>query len=332
MEARDPIDRWSLAIFSARETPQQLLHAVRAAAAAKRGGAEMTVDIVVNGTPALASDLGALLAERHDWDDAVVRLWSVPQADKAHAWNTYLHAIAPQGRLAFFMDGYVIVEPGAFVKMAAALRNRPDALAATCLPSTGPSARAQRQRLLAEGGLHGNLYALTAATCHRLRVSGVRLPYGIYRNDSALGAALAFDLEPARNRWKAERIVAVPEARYEVHAARVWPPSALRVVLRRRLRQAQGALETRALKAHLAGARRSPVEWPASVDTLVQRWAEEHRADARRLLVTAPLASLALHHMRKRPPRTAAPGAPQLIGRYGRLNERARRAVSVSPA
>jgi hypothetical protein len=125
------------------------------------------------------------------------------------------------------------------------------------------------------------------------------LPRGIYRNDSALGAVLAFDLDPAHNRWSWDRIAVVEDARYD---APVADPTRLvdwRTAARRRLRQAKGDLETRALKAHLADSKRPPSEWPATARDLVLQWARERRADARALMWVDPLAWLTLQKLRR---------------------------------
>jgi hypothetical protein len=226
-----------------------------------------------------------------------VRLWRAPRADKAQAWNDYLHGPIPPESLVFFMDGYVTVERDTLARVADALARRPTALAATCVPSVGPSAQRVRRQVLTEGGLHGNLYALTAATVRRLRACGFRLPLGIYRNDSALGAALAFDLDPAANEWSHDRIVAVPEARYRTPQAGPASAAALAALLRRRLRQARGHVETLALQAHLAEMRRPPSAWPETARGLGLQWADEHPAAARSLLWTKPMAWNALRRL-----------------------------------
>jgi hypothetical protein len=301
--ARDETPRrWSLAVFSSRESGSELLEALRAAACAERGGAALTLDLLVNGNAPLAAEMRGRLAAGAWWNSrATIRLWSAPHADKAEAWNRYLHELIPPAALAFFMDGYVTVEADTLMKLADALARNPAALAATCVPSSGRSAGVVRRRLITEGGLHGNLYALPEATVRRLRQTGFRLPRGIYRNDSALGAALAFDLDPTCNDWSLERIVAVPEARYRAPSVDPTRPAELAaVLLRRRLRQGRGQLETRALRAHLAGARRLPSAWPATARALVLQWADEHRDEAKSLRWSDPVAWVALMALRRR--------------------------------
>ena len=309
--------RWALAIFSSRETAHQLYESVRAAANADRAGATLTIDLLVNGNAALAEEM-------HDWltthaalnGGATVRLWRVPPPDKAHAWNRYLHEVMPLADLAFCIDGYVKIDHDALLNIADALERRPDALAATSVPWTGRSAEAQRRQLFAEGGFHGNLYALTGRTVTRLREQRFRLPTGIYRNDSALGAALAFNLDPAHNAWSWDRIVVVPDARYRTPVASPLKASDLKTVIQRHLRQARGQLETLALRGHLALAQRPPTAWPATARGLVLQWADEHPAEARSLIWTDPLAWAALLRLRRSGEESSPSGRIECIARF----------------
>jgi hypothetical protein len=312
-----PPQRWSVAIFSARESAAVLNGTLQAAVHADRCGAALTVDLLINGNDRLAAEMRGHLAAVTAWPHATtIRLWSAAHADKAHVWNDYLHGPIPAGTLAFFMDGYVTVERDALALVADALARRPTALAATCVPSAGRSAPLVRRRVVAEGGLHGNLYALTADTVRRLRESGFCLPRGIYRNDSALGAALAFDLDPARNAWSHDRIVAVTEARYRTPVGDPTRPGDLLALVRRRLRQARGHLETRALQAHLAEARRSPSAWPDTARALVLQWASEHRHEAKALLWRHPMAWSALHGLRRAADERRCTGRIECLGEF----------------
>jgi hypothetical protein len=323
--------RWALAIFSARETPDELMDVVVAAANSTREGATLEIDVLINGNRPLAAEMKNRLAAG-PWltGGVAVRLWSMPGADKARAWNHALHALLPDTDVVFFMDGYVRAAPTAFLRIAEALRERPQALAASSLPSTGPSAPTMRRRLAAEGGLHGNLYALTRAAVHRLRAEGFALPAGLYRNDSALGAAIAFNLDPARHPWNWDRIALVPDADYETPVPNPARLRDLRALLNRRMRQAQGALETLALKAHLAQAKRPPSAWPSTTRGLVLGWADAHPSEALQLLWTDPLAWYALQTLRRSTPPPTEVGAVECLGRYARVTavERAPLAVS----
>jgi hypothetical protein len=309
---------WSLAIFSSRESASQLVDVVGAAARAERGEATLTVDLLVNGNQQLADEMQGTLASAGEWSrGTTVRLWAVPQPDKAETWNRYLHTLMPASDLAFFMDGYVTLEREALARMADAMRRRPHALAASCVPRVGPSAEALRRHFEREGGgFHGNLYVFAASTCSMLRATGFRLPAGIYRNDSALGAALAFNFEPARHSWRWDRIVLVPDARYSVPVAHPLRFADLKGLLKRRLRQAQGSLEKRALKAHLNRDRRPAWAWSVTSRQLILDWAAAHPDEVRTLPWEDPLAWITLRRIR-RAEDAAPPADPvRFLGRY----------------
>ena len=81
---------WSAAVFSSRESTDVLLATVRALR--KCGGASLRVDVLINGQRGLADDF-LVAARREPLGLADVRVWFTPYADKAHAWNEYVHRI-----------------------------------------------------------------------------------------------------------------------------------------------------------------------------------------------------------------------------------------------
>ena len=258
---------WSVAIFTSREDAGTLRRTVQAVLAACRDRATI-IDVLVDGNPTTAAALAAWEPERVA--GSTLRLWLVPWRDKACTWNRFLHELAPVATTAFFIDGYVRPAADSLAALAAALAARDDAWAATAVPTVGPSAAAQRARLVADGGLHGNLYALRGAVVALLRERGFRLPLGLYRNDSLIGAVMAFAADPARQAWDPHRRIAlVTGATWDNDVASPFDPSRLRAFGRRRMRQAQGALENAAVRQHLAERRQSPETLPRTVQELV---------------------------------------------------------------
>ncbi len=163
---------WSVAIFTSRETPAVLERTVAAVAAACVGRTA-TIDVLVDGNDATARR-DRRRRRRRCRTPSPLRLWQVAWRDKACTWNRYVHELAPDATTHFFVDGYVRPARDALAALDAALDADPRAWAATGVPTVGPSAARQRRTLLAEGGLHGNLYALRDASFARLRAG--RLP------------------------------------------------------------------------------------------------------------------------------------------------------------
>ncbi len=95
--------------------------------------------MLVNGNPALGQDMAAWISASSAME-ASVRVWSIARGDKAHAWNEYVHRIRPQGRTAFFLDGYAQARPDALSLLAASLAQEAETLGAPRVPSIGRSA------------------------------------------------------------------------------------------------------------------------------------------------------------------------------------------------
>jgi len=306
-------ERWSVVIFTARESAPVLAACVRAALRACHGH-RYTIDILVNGNAALAQASTALLPALTDvGPDDRVRLWLLPLGDKAGAWNHYVHQLWPAADSTFFIDGYVEVEPDALAVLHRALQAAPTALAASGVPSSGRSAAALRRGMLAHGGLHGNLYALPAAALAAIRATSFQLPLGLYRTDALLGAALMYRLAPARHTWDQACIVVDPAASWLVRPGPLWSRAALRALWQRRLRQAQGELENRAAREHLSIRRQAPAQLAATTADLVGAWIAAQPDQARRLFLVRPLTAMAARRLRQPRDWSAAQAAPQLL-------------------
>lgn len=293
----DPPVGWGVAVTTSRESQGDLLACLDALYAA-RGAAPLVVDLLVNGNPALAAAMAAVVGPEGE-PAFQVRVWQLDFGDKAHALNEYLHRIAPPDSHAFFVDGYVRVRPDALRLLADALAANPGMLAATGVPSMGRGAVALRARMLREGGIHGNLHVIAAPTMRRLRAAGIRLPLGLYRVDGTLGAMLAFDLDPARNAWEPRRVFVHADATWDLPDPPRLSPAFLLGQWKRRLRQAQGDLENAAVRDHMAVRKLSPASLPATVDALVMDWRARHPAAARALMWRNPLRAWAWNKLRQ---------------------------------
>ena len=75
---------------------------------------------------------------------AACRVWYLDVPDKGHTWNEYVRVLWAGGDVAFFIDGYAIVEEQALARIASALDANPEAWAASGTPSViSPAARKQ---------------------------------------------------------------------------------------------------------------------------------------------------------------------------------------------
>lgn len=291
---------WSIGIVACRESPAILKTTIQAALRACRQKRSV-IDVLVNGNLGLASVTADYLRTVHSSGNpsAEIRLWYIPLGDKAHTWNLHVHEIgSSDAAVTFYIDGYAEVMPDALELLAAGLASDSRKLGATGVPTTGRSASMIRARMLRDGGLHGNLFALPRSVMHELRDSCFKLPIGLYRTDSVIGAVLSFGLDPRHNEWEPKRILVHPSATWHTPPQSMFEFAAIRGHLRRKVRQARGLLENEAIKQHLAVEQRSPSELPEFADELIVSWTNNSRREAFRLCARNWLCSLALRKAR----------------------------------
>lgn len=303
---------WSVAIFTARESIATLSGCVQAVLAACNGR-KVTIDVLVNGNRALADEAERLIASLVLSDGSDVRLWFIRVGDKAHTWNHYIHHIWRPSELTFFIDGYVEVRPDALMLIEQGLEHAPAVLGATGVPTSGPSANFLRKQMLAHGGIHGNLYAIRGTAMLALRERGFRLPLGLYRTDSLVGAVLMFRLDPSHNDWDSGMILVHPDATWQVHRMAWWSFDHLLTIWKRKLRQAQGELENRAVREHLSIEKRRPEDIPATARELVACWVAACPDKARVLFVKHPLTYYAMHKLMEQRDWSATSEPPALL-------------------
>jgi len=304
---------WSVAIFAARETPEELLATIDAIAQA---ATEPTViDVMVNGNPGLAAEITALSATMSPPEDSVcLRVWSLALGGKAHAWNQYLHFVWPGTETAFFVDGYARPRPDAFRLLAAAMSSAPRSLAGTGIPSSGKSAQRAREELLRDGGLQGNFFAIKQSAMHALRDSNFELPLGLYGFDSLLGAVLAFGLDPSKHPWSVKEFILVhPDVTWTVDEKKWWRYSTVKTHFKRILNNALRVLVVQATKNFLAQRKLPPEQLPRTVEDFVLDWVKRCPDEARKTLWKSPLCRLALAKLREPRDWSAAEQAPAML-------------------
>lgn len=303
---------WAVAVFASRETPEELLTTLDATLTAAH--VPTLIDILINGNESLASEFSKQLALiPRGGNGATVRVWSIGVGDKANAWNQYVHRIWSAGRTVFFMDGYVRPDPDALSLLEAGMVDVPDALGATGIPRAGSSAAGQRRQMLEKGGLHGNLYCLRSETMEVIKKTPFHLPLGIYRTDSILGAALKFNLDPANNQWKPERVQVNPEAGWDIRTKKWWRFSDIKSQMKRILLQAKGDLENRAFR-HSFAIKKSPLpDLPRTASALVLNWAASCPDDVRLVIRRNVFSGWALKKLKRPRNWDGASDAPRLV-------------------
>lgn len=158
-------------------------------------GPDDRINIIENGsrdrTPEIVHEIAAT--------DPRITAYNLALGDKANAWDMQVFRLAPRDPNAIhvFMDGDVQMRPGSLLAIRDTFAANPDAMAVAGLPYGGRRADAWRERMLANHGLTGNLYALADSTLERIRQEGWHLPVGCIGDDTFLVWFLKRRLDPA---------------------------------------------------------------------------------------------------------------------------------------
>jgi len=136
---------------------------------------------------------------------AGVELISIATADKANAWNVFVHRVAPLAEAYYFLDGDVIIAPGALDELAKTLKGHSHAHAAAAVPLTGRSRRLMTKMVLTDRLVMGNLYALSGAFVHLLRRFNLQMPIGYIGDDGWVTSIAKWNGDP-QNAWDETRV------------------------------------------------------------------------------------------------------------------------------
>lgn len=198
-------------------------------------------------------------------------------ADKANAWNVFVHEIRPDADVYYFMDGDCRIAPGAIEVIESRMRkdeesggDRPNAYSSTP-PEVGRRQVLATLSLIEEEGLQGALYALTREFVIRLREKQIYLPKGVVGDDGLVGALAHWDLEPATG-WKTGKIAVLRDAKFEYDRLSPWRVRDLKLYFNRRVRYSVRHLQNRIIKEAF---HREGLDWLyGSFDRLYREYGE----------------------------------------------------------
>jgi len=241
----------SVCIFAHNE--ERLLPPCIAALDAAADGAAFRAHILVNGSTDSTLGVAKTLAAA----DPRVTVHDLPVADKANAWNDYVHRIAQHEDVHIFVDGDIAPAPRAFAELAGALRANPRAYAAAAIPFSGRDRAAWAERLNRFSYLSGNLYAMSRQALAAFRARDLHLPFGAKGEDGLIAYLLLTDLKGGEDDTRRERIVAAAKAGFAFNSLALnWNDAMLyhRRLKRYSERHFQKAVLYRRLKRSGAGA------------------------------------------------------------------------------
>jgi len=191
--------RWIIAVFAYNnaKTIQAALKSIVAATADH----DVSIYVLANGCTDTTID------KVRSCSTLMPNLWlvEIPVADKANAWNIFIHDLFTEEETSdfktwFFMDGDVTLTSNSMPILASMLDDSQDAEAVGGMPGSGRDMDAWRQRMVFNGMLAGNYYALRGSFVQQVRRAQVRIPVGLIGEDFFVSWMIAniswWDTEP----------------------------------------------------------------------------------------------------------------------------------------
>jgi glycosyltransferase involved in cell wall biosynthesis len=266
--------------------------------------------ILVNGT----TDRTAAIARRFADGRPHVVVHDLPEGGKARTWNRFIFDLERHRFDAFvFLDGDAEIAPGSIDALVDALAADPSANAAAGMPLNGRRHRAYRRQLRTEGGLFGDLYALSGDFVARMRERNIRLPDDLVGDDGLLAAFAYTDLGPDKD-WDRRRVIPCGEAGFLCEPVSLLSPASWRMQHRRMIAYATRHFQNRIITAIMRD--QEPEALPSLLAGLYPEWLPRMRP---RGGIDGYFDRIALRRMRDasgttqllRPDRDTPPGTPR---------------------
>ncbi|MDG6096173.1 glycosyltransferase family 2 protein [Alteromonas sp. ZYF713] len=185
--------------------------------------------------------------------------------DKCNAWNTYVHQVADEVAVHFFVDADVRFSMNCFPQMAEKLHSSPEQTVIIAgMPLSGRNLAFYRSLVIERSCFFGNLYGMKWSFIQRIREKSFYLPVGLNWIDSFLTKAantdLAFDKKnlPDRTTW-------LEGVGYDFEKLSVLKPGDIKLYINRIARYELGKIQEVFLDAL------PPEEWPRKMKPINQK-------------------------------------------------------------
>lgn len=189
------------------------------------------------------------LVEEFSKSNSFCRLVTIDIGDKSNAWNVFVHELGIEADVFYFLDGDCEIAENALDALERCITSDPIANAAAALPSDKVSP-GYREAAIRDGGLAGNLYALSKQFVERLRKNNTRLPFGLIGDDSLVGALAYWDLNP-KGVWDKRKIVICKDADFSYVPFSPFLLGDIRLYYRRKIRYSLRYFQTKLMKKPL---------------------------------------------------------------------------------
>ncbi|WP_145199968.1 glycosyltransferase [Sphingobium sp. B2] len=183
--------------------------------------ADTLFHVLVNGT----TDATVVRAREAAGGRANVIVHDIAAGGKSRTWNHLVHDLLNGSEQAVvFLDGDAEIQSGSIDALVADLAAHPHANAAAGMPVNGRMAQTYRRNLRAEGGLFGDLYALSGRFVGAIRMRGLRLPDDLIGDDGLVAAWAHTDLQKDSG-WDVTRVIACDGAGFACEQVSLTRPS-----------------------------------------------------------------------------------------------------------
>lgn len=175
--------------------------------------------VLVNGS----TDATAARARSAASGRSNVLVHDIAAGGKSRTWNHFVHdLLIGDDQAVIFLDGDAEIAPGSIDRLVGTLEKK-GVNAASAMPLNGRLAPRYRDMLREEGGLFGDLYALSGDFVNRVRARGLRLPEDLIGDDGLVAAWAHTDLSTDAA-WERERIAACEDAGFLCEPVRLARP------------------------------------------------------------------------------------------------------------
>lgn len=221
--------------------------------------------VLVNGS----TDATAALARSAAGGRSNVLIHDIAAGGKSRTWNHFVHdLLVGNDQAVIFLDGDAEIALGSIDSLARTLEKK-DVNAASAMPLNGRQSSRYRAMLREEGGLFGDLYALSGDFVNRVRTRELLLPDDLIGDDGLVAAWAHTDLS-TDDAWERGRISVCEDAGFFCEPVRLASPLTWKMQYRRMINYSVRFFQNR-IVSDIMG-RDGPTGLPRELRTLYPTW------------------------------------------------------------
>lgn len=218
--------------------------------------------VLVNGS---TDNTAGIIRELIDKDQTErLHLVELEMGDKCNAWNTYIHELASDCEVQFFLDADVRFTLNAFPTMYASFIANNAANAIAGLPFSGRNIKLYKSMVENNNCLFGNCYGLKYQFIELVKNKNFKLPIGLGWIDSAITKVVNRDIEDIPNPKKG-KVIFNESCGYTFDSLSLWKLSDCKLYLNRITRYRLGKMQEKYLE------KISFTEWPETLHDINQK-------------------------------------------------------------